>query len=124
MHSLKGLAEADEKYSLIGNFSPLVVIVSLLIFAGFSKLNINCCFDKLSSQTFNIYLIHAGVNSILSIVVRKIGVKGDARIIIPIGIVAVFIVSYLLSVIYTKLWRRLERRFSVSERICKVIKLE
>jgi len=122
-HSLIGLAEADEKYSIVSNFNPLVVIASVLIFMGFSQIRINYNFEKISSQTFNIYLFHAGVWSLLSQIVRGIGVEGDARIIIPTSIVLVFFISALISIIYTKLWNKIESQYSISEWLCKVLKL-
>ena len=35
-HSIRGISEIDEKYSLIENFNPLIVISAVLIFMGFS----------------------------------------------------------------------------------------
>ena len=46
--------------------SPLMVVASVLIFAGFSMINIRKDFGKLSSYTFLIYLVHAGICDIFN----------------------------------------------------------
>lgn len=107
-----------------GHFNPLVLVATLLIFTGFSKSNINLNLHKLSSKTFYIYLIHAFVWNLLSRVVRKIGVEGDARIIIPFMVVCVFVLSYVLSVIYVKLWEEIDRKYLVTEKTCKALSLK
>lgn len=121
---LLGIVEGDEKYSIIGNFNPLIVIASLLIFTGFSKLIINFDLGKIASHTFNIYLIHTGVESLLNIIVRKTIGEGDARLIIPIGICVTFLISYTLSVIYSKIWILIEKRYKINEKVCRLLHLE
>lgn len=107
-----GISELDVKYSIVGNFNPLVVVSSLLFFAGFSNLDININMNKLSSKTLYIYLFHAGVLDLVSRVIRRIGTEGDCRIIILITILFVFSVSYILSVIYIHLCNKIKQHFS------------
>lgn len=114
-HSVLGIAETDEKYSIVGNFNPLVVISSLLIFFGFSKLNINYDLRKIASLTFSIYLIHAGVWSFVWLLVRKTIGEGDVRLIIPISVCVVFAISYVLSVVYFRMCKLIEKRYEINE---------
>lgn len=106
-YTLQGIAEGEEKYSLVGNFNPLVVLASVLIFWGFSKLELKRNLSHLASHTFYIYLFHIVVLDILQRVAKKLCGAGDARVMIPLEIVVCFIISYLLSVIYVKLWKKI-----------------
>ena len=110
-HSLMGIAEADEKYSIVENFNPLVVVASLSIFAGFSKLNINFNLSKIVLHTFNIYLIHAVIWTLVGWMIRKIFGEGDARFVIPICVCVVFLFSFIFSIIYSKIWDFVKRRY-------------
>lgn len=107
-----GITELDVKYSIVGNFNPLVVVASLLFFSGFSSLNIDINLTKLSAKTLYIYLFHAGVLDLVSRVIRRIGIEGDCRIIIPITILFVFTIAHILSAIYINLWKKMEQKFS------------
>lgn len=92
------------EYLLIDWQAPLIVVSSVLIFIGFSLLDVKKDFGKLSSHTFLIYLFHAGVWTILNtILIYTIGIEGDNRVVIPIMIVLVFLISYLLSILYKKI---------------------
>ena len=123
-HSMRGLSEADEKYSVVGNFNPLVVLASVLIFLGVTKMRIRYSFVKLSAMTFNIYLIHAGVWSLLSMsILKKIVFKVNCTVVIPMAIIVVFIISYFISIVYDKIWAMFDRRFDISSGICKFMKL-
>lgn len=101
-HSINGLAEYDEKYSLVDIFNPLIVVMSVLIFAAFSQMKIKTDkLRKLASDTFVIYLFHGGVITVLNPIMKKIDAGGlDCRIIIPAYAVIVFIISLLLARIY------------------------
>ena len=121
--NIVGMAVVDDIYIGGGHFNPFCMIAVLLIFTGVSKLKVNWNLHRLSSHTFYIYLIHAFVWNLLSRVVRKIGVEADARIIIPVMTVCVFAISYILSIIYNRLWNEIDSRCQVSEKICKVFRL-
>ena len=107
-----------------GHFNPLVLTASLLIFAGFSKLSIRCDLSKVSAVTLYIYLMHAFVWNLLSRVVRKIGVDVDAGIIIPLMVAGVFVLSYVLSIIYVRLWKEINEKYLLTEKVCKAVGLE
>lgn len=90
-------------------YSPPTVLASLLIFAGFSMLQIpyNRIIEKLSDMSFVIYLFHAGVLHFISNLIKVL--KGadfifrlDSLYWIPILSEIVFLVSTLLTVFYNK----------------------
>lgn len=94
---------------LINPYSPLTVLASLLVFAGFSMLQIPRIkiIEKLSEMSFVIYLFHAGVLHFISNLIKV--VKGadfilrlDSLYWIPISSAIVFLISVLLTVIYNK----------------------
>ena len=104
--------------------SPLMVVASVLIFAGFSMINIRKDFGKLSSYTFLIYLVHAGICDIFKRVTAAFwGVEHDNRIIIPVYIISVFLLSYILAVIYKRIWDKLDDKFSISNKMLRLIHL-
>lgn len=106
-HSIRGLAESDEKYSIIGNFNPLIVIASVLIFAGFSQIKVNMKgLEFFSSLTFLIYFFHAGViDLILHFVIKyDTNIMNDCMVMIPLMIILAFIISCVLSWLYNKIW--------------------
>lgn len=104
--------------------APFEVLASVLIFAGFSLLNINVDFSKLSSYTFLIYLLHAVVWDFMAFFIRR-GLYRiiDNRVLIPGCIVLVFLISLLGSIVYRIIWSFLEDKLSITDRICKILKL-
>jgi len=112
------------KIASAGPFAPLVMAASVLIFAGFSMMDIRKDFGKLSSYTFLIYLAHGGICDIFKRGTAAFwGVENDNRIFIPVCIVGAFLLSYLFAVVYKKIWDKLEDKFSMSNRILHLIHL-
>lgn len=100
----------DEKYAVVGNFNPLIVLSSVLIFMGVSQMELKTKkLKKIASNTFLIYLFHAGVITVLSPVIKWLDrMWFDCRIIIPVFVVIVFVVSLILANLYQYLhhcWR-------------------
>lgn len=88
-------------------FFPLIVLASLLIFAGFSALKIEHGFGRLPETMFYVYLFHGGVwNLVDPLLVRRLGEKADARILIPLSVAAVFFISLCLSYVYQYIVKR------------------
>ena len=58
-----GIMESDLKFQIVSPYCPTIVLASLLIFAGFTKLQIryNQQIEKLADMSFFVYLFHAGV---------------------------------------------------------------
>ena len=101
LHILQGIAENDEKYALILPQTPWIVCASVVIFYGFSLLDIKWNFGKLSSYAFYIYLFHAGVWDIIRRVIKLYGMRIiNSNIAIPFGVILVFLISYILSRCY------------------------
>ena len=100
-------ASIDMIKNLVDPQCPLVVLASVLIFAGFSCLDLKRGFGSLSKMTFLMYLFHAGVWEVLKRLIVKVwGANGDCRIMIPVAIVVCFFISYFLGVLYSKLFSR------------------
>lgn len=95
-HILIGINENDEKYALILPQTPWIVFASIIIFYGISMMDFKWNFEKLSSNTFYIYLFHAGVWDIMRRMIGRyqiyIGIFS-----IPVCIIVVFSISYLLT---------------------------
>lgn len=85
--------------------SPFVIFGSISLYIVFLNININLdIFSKLAPHTFNIYLIHAGVLSIISIITFKIlKININPVWYIPIMSFCVFYISYILSLITNKI---------------------
>ena len=88
-------------YGIIGPYCPLIVPASILIFYGFTLLDIKRDFAKLSDLTFYIYLIHAGIWDFIGKLLRL--TKGteflmtlDGAVWILAFVMVVFIISCLL----------------------------
>ena len=115
-HSINGIAEIDEKYSLIGNFNPLIVVSAVLIFMGFSQLDFHINkINNAASKTFLIYLFHAGVITLLTPIIKKIeSLSFDCRLVIPFFVVIVFFISLLLSDLYILVTHKIKRYYNHS----------
>lgn len=120
IQGINGISDNDLNYTLVEPSSPFVVLASLLIFAGFSKLSLEINFTKISKWCFEIYLIHAGIWNILS---RFITPAMDSRVVIPIMSAVVFILSWLMSLIWRKFCKKIEARWNITERLFLKLKI-
>ena len=95
-------------YKVFSPFCPIVVIGSLLIFSGFSSLRMKRDFSKVSSYTFLIYLVHAGIWDILLFIFKRNSVVPSFYY-IPFWTFIVFVLSLFFSYFITcgvKIWQR------------------
>lgn len=125
---LIGRADRELKYSIVGPSNPLIVLASILIFYGFTVLDVRKDLTKLSSLTFEIYLIHAGVWHFISNVIKLAGgkdifTKMDGVIWIPMFVVVVFVISYELSKIYIWLWGKLDKKKRITNKLLRIVHL-
>lgn len=120
-HGLAGITE--EKYTLVGASNPAIVLASLLIFTGFAMLSLQKDLGALSRYTFLIYLLHGGVWDVLRQLLKAVGSAYDSRIVIPVSIVATFALSYILSVLYQRIWRAADGKWHVTDRLCRAVHL-
>ncbi len=113
----------EGRQSLVfGPLSPLVAIFSVLLFIGFSKLNIKKDFGKTAQKTFFIYLTHIFV---MRFTIKLVFYFSEdwCWLTIPAGVLATFVFSYFLSIFYEKVWNVVDRKFAVSERLVKTFGL-
>lgn len=103
---LEGLAESKLEFPLVKPYSPLVVLSSVLIFAGFSMLKLKRIkiIEKLSARSLTIYLFHAGVWHLISELIgkSKLVLSFNNSYWIPIFALIVFLISLILTEIYNK----------------------
>ena len=97
-----------------------VAIASILIFVGFSKLKIRKSITKLSKQSFEIYLFHAGIWDVCSIIITK---DMDSKVVIPLMIVIVSVLAWAMTIFWQYLWKLIEVKWGVSDKLCKFLKL-
>ncbi len=114
----------EARMALFSPNSPLVVISSLLIFAGFASMKTRIKASWLASQTFVIYLAHAGILSVIQILggnkmLQWYSVTGDARISIPVLCAMTFALSVIFAAGYNKTWSALDKKTDVSRKIVR-----
>lgn len=121
---IAAIPDSKLTYQLVVDYCPLPALASVMIFSGFSMLHIDTCVwggvNKLASISFEIYLFHAGIWDIV-----RWTIKGDmdSRIVIPTAIVLVFALSAILSVLYKKLWRIIDRKVNITYKLTKYFRL-
>ncbi|MCM1087063.1 MAG: hypothetical protein NC419_02825 [Muribaculaceae bacterium] len=123
-----GIAEAELEYSIVGLSNSLIVLASILIFYGFTVLDMKKDLRKLSSLTFWIYLIHAGVWDFIHKVIRLVKgmdvfTKMDGAIWIPVFVIVVFAVSCVLSKLYIWLWGKLDKEKRITNKLLRIVHL-
>ena len=110
-------------FKLVEPFSPLILLASVIIFKGFAQLRINIKLESVSKYMFYVYLIHALIWEILkNNLIIKIGLIIDSKIIIPICIVVVFLVSLICAIFYDIIWNFIDSKFQVSNFFSKLVK--
>lgn len=93
-------------------FSPAIVCASILLFIGFNNIEFKKNLNKISSTTYFIYLFHTKVYLLLVSVIGKVFNNIEPIFYIILVSVLAFIISYLLSIVYMKIWSLLERKFN------------
>lgn len=108
------MAGADRtlaEHQLIMSYSPLIVLSSILVFAGFSRMHVRAPHPRLYAHTYEIYLLHAFVLDVIIRISRHFfGQRWlthlDARI-APFGLAAlVYILCYMIGGLLRKRGRR------------------
>ena len=122
---LQRIAEGDSVYNLYAPHAPLVVISSVLLFAGFAYLKTNISIPRLASASFVIYLVHAGILNCIQIISSPkffalYDVTGDTRVIIPLVSVVTFLLSFVFAELYNILWSKFEKNTDISNRLCRL----
>lgn len=92
--------------------APFVLVGTLVIFAGFSMLQLKCSFAFWAKYTFTIYLIHKIVLDEMHYVMYKVlgtPMTTEPMTIIMGEMVVIFFVSLILSIILAKIFQQLMR---------------
>ncbi len=111
-----------ELNDIVGPFNPIIAIVSILIFFGFSLMKLSFNLSWLAKHTFLIYLIHGAA---LDVQLRVFSMIPNISVsaIVPLGSVFVFLISLVLAVIYEKIWHFIDIKCHITERIYKRFKI-
>ena len=117
---VNGIGNKELLDNLTGASALPVAIASILIFVGFSKLKIRKSITKLSKQSFEIYLFHAGIWDVCSIIITK---DMDSKVVIPLMIVIVSVLAWAMTIFWQYLWKLIEVKWGVSDKLCKFLKL-
>lgn len=83
--------------SLYSNLSIPVVLASICIFKGILTLDVNISISSISKHTFNIYLIHYLIMTIISKIIGTLNLDKYPFIFITLATVIVFIISFIAS---------------------------
>lgn len=94
----------NDKFLLLEPLSPLAILSSIFLYRAFLNLNVTSSFLlKFSKHTFNIYILHAGILFFLDLFTRKLlNPYPNPLWYFPVLILAVFILSYIGSLIINK----------------------
>lgn len=104
---LQGVTFDEVKYTIQGPSSPIIALASIFIFIAFSNLEVKQNFYFISSLTFYIYLVHAGVFDVIKRIFRIFNIEkyfyySNPYCAIPVFTIIVFILSILVSILYIK----------------------
>lgn len=101
---------------------PIVALASVLVFYGFAHLQIKASFAKPASWTFIFYLVHAVILAELTAFFKahfpELGVYR-----MPANVIVTCILSIIVSIGYLKVWRLLDSKYSIADRLCNLIRL-
>ena len=106
-HTMLGISEKMEKYTLVGNFNPIILLTSVLLFSGFSNIKLKKNLSKLSNLTFFIYIFHAFALKALNKFFKIIEIDKrniNVNIVILTETIGVFIISCFCSMLWIKIW--------------------
>lgn len=114
---------------IVGPFTPLVALSSVLIFVGFASMDVKAPLGGLANMTFVIYLFHAGVVESISMVLVLMNGKDwmmgyDPLYWVWIFVLLVSLVSVMLTVVYDKLFDALDARFSITDGLTRLVRLD
>ncbi len=112
--------ENDEKYTLVGNFNPLISLATICIFIAFSNLNLNKDFTKLSSLTFYIYIFHAIILDLIAKTFKLthiINENTNSNFEMFYLTIIVFALSYIASKIWLFIWSKINKEDRIHKKI-------
>lgn len=98
------------------SFMPSIVLVSVFIFIAFSNIKITVDFKRLPEKTYTMYLYHSFVYNMIFIIMDNLGIPIKEVLTIPVITILTFVISWLVSTIYLKVWQYVEKKFSLKEK--------
>lgn len=105
--NFKNILSTGLKFDMVSPYSPGIVVASLLIFCGFSRLSLkrNLLIDQISKHSFIIYLFHAGVWECLKMIIDNFCEISQLNccFYIPLLSLICLIISYILSILYDRI---------------------
>lgn len=112
LQAVAGIGDGNLRYPLLGYCSPLVIVFSYFIFKAFCAMQyyerllnkLRKVILRLSQLSFYIYLIHAGVWDIIEKTILRMVIRTsvDSRLMILVGGIVTFGISFILSVMCKK----------------------
>ena len=124
-HINKGIAESDEKYSLVESYNPLVLCASVCIFVAFSQIKVNYDFSKIANLTMYIYFFHAIIWDLLLKCLKVTGLVNSRTSFIFVMIICTIVVFYLsclCSIIWIKIKNKTSKNNKLYKKIDKILK--
>lgn len=112
------ITEINVRYDIMDNnfyfqepLSPIVIISSICMYISFLNMkNLKIEISNMASHTFNIYLFHAGILSVIDLTVRQILIKYPNPLwYIPLLTISVFILSYWASIILNSAVQKIKK---------------
>ncbi|MCF2611923.1 MULTISPECIES: acyltransferase [Fusobacterium] len=87
-----------------------VIIGAVSLYLFFNNLKVNYDFSKLEKHTFNIYLVHAGIISVISLFLDEIlNYEPNPIWYIPFAIILVFILSLIFSIVLENILKKIKK---------------
>lgn len=93
----------NNKLYFYGYLTPFVIIGSIALYCAFLSKEVSINVNRLIKNSFNIYVIHAGVLDFLNKLLYSKDVNINSIMYIPLMVIIVFLVSYISSLIIIKI---------------------
>lgn len=99
-------------------FSPMILIACVLLFLGFSNINIKANLKELSGNTYVIYLVHTKIYLLIMGVLDKFipSFRNYTEIYVLVVTVFAFIISLICAKIYNWVWKYFEQKYKWKEK--------
>lgn len=101
-------------FGYMGNFHPVVMIASVQIFIGFSRMHIKKDVSGFAKRTLYIYLIHAGVIDVLYNIVPE---RWNPVLFIPCMLAMTLVLTYIAATFLIFIQDKISLQFSQKEQI-------
>ena len=93
------IVEKIWNYKILSHYNPIIVISSILIYVGFSYLDIKKNLSKLAGSTLYVYIFHAAILDVFIKFLKVFKLKmTNLNLFIPLLSIIIFILSYILGI--------------------------